>query len=205
MPGIRIIAFAAAALVLWPFAASAQAWPSRPVTMIVPFPAGGTADLLARGVARALSDELGQQFVVENRAGAGGNTGAAAVARAAPDGYSLVFGAAYNAQLFLKELPFDPVKDIAPISVVGVQYYFLLTSRGAGVKTLGEFINKAKAAPGKVTIGIRPRALMPVKDAAPDALTSRAELIEPMGAETLVHARTGTGCDIRVVVPREAR
>ncbi len=58
---------------------------------------------------------------------------------------------------------------------------------------------------GKVTIGIRPRALMPVKDAAPDALTSRAELIEPMGAETLVHARTGTGCDIRVVVPREAR
>jgi tripartite-type tricarboxylate transporter receptor subunit TctC len=81
MRSIPIIALAAAVLLLSPCAASAQAWPSRPVTMMVPFPAGGTADLLARGIAQALSDALGQPFVVENRAGASGNLAAGAVAK----------------------------------------------------------------------------------------------------------------------------
>jgi tripartite-type tricarboxylate transporter receptor subunit TctC len=104
MPGIPIVALAAAAILLSPCAASAQAWPSRPVTMIVPFPAGGTADLLARGTAQALSDALGQPFVVANRAGASGNLAAGAVARAAPDGSSLLFAsqaqAAFNKFMF---------------------------------------------------------------------------------------------------------
>ncbi|MFZ0836614.1 MAG: tripartite tricarboxylate transporter substrate-binding protein, partial [Xanthobacteraceae bacterium] len=107
----RIIALAAAALLLSPFPASAQAWPSRPVTIIVPFPAGGTADLLARGLAPVLSAELGQQFVVDNRTGAGGTIGAAAVARAAPDGYSLLFASGSLAaldKLMFKDLPYDP-------------------------------------------------------------------------------------------------
>ena len=118
---IRIIALAAAALLLATFSASAQGWPSRPVMIIVPFPAGGTADLLTRGVAQALSDELGQQFVVDNRPGAGGTTGAAAVARAAPDGYTLLFAsgslAALNKFMF-KNLPYDPTRDLAPVALV---------------------------------------------------------------------------------------
>ena len=91
MLNLRVTALAAAALMLWSCAASAQAWPSRPVTVMVPFPAGGTADLLARETAHALSEELGQQFVVENRAGAGGNLAGVAVAKAAPDGTNILF------------------------------------------------------------------------------------------------------------------
>ncbi|MBV8510503.1 MAG: tripartite tricarboxylate transporter substrate binding protein, partial [Xanthobacteraceae bacterium] len=72
-------------------AASAQEWPDRPVTMIVPFPAGGPADIIARAVANALSESLGKQFIIDNRAGAGGNIGGAAVAKAAADGYTLLF------------------------------------------------------------------------------------------------------------------
>src|SRR5262245_24800819 len=87
MPGIALVA---AVLLLSPGATWAQAWPSRPVTVMVPFPAGGTADLLARGVAQALNDALSQPFVIENRAGASGNLAAGAVARAAPDGSSLL-------------------------------------------------------------------------------------------------------------------
>ena len=107
---IRVVVLAIAVMLLSPCAASAQAWPSRPVTMMVPFPAGGTGDLFARGAAQALSEEFGQQFVVENRAGAGGNLAAAAVAKAAPDGTSLLFAsqaqAAFN-KLMFKSLPLE--------------------------------------------------------------------------------------------------
>ena len=99
----------------------AQAWPTRPVTMIVPFPAGGNADVLARALAPELSEKLGQQFIVDNRAGAGGNIGGAAVAKAAPDGYTFMFGTpgpiATN-KLMYKSLPYDPEKDLAPVVLV---------------------------------------------------------------------------------------
>ena len=89
--------------------------------MMVPFPAGGTADLLARGIAQALSDALGQPFVVENRAGASGNLAAGAVAKAAPDGSSLLFAsqaqAAFN-QFMFKSLPYDPSRDLVPVVLV---------------------------------------------------------------------------------------
>jgi tripartite-type tricarboxylate transporter receptor subunit TctC len=153
---IRIIALAAAALLLSPFAASAQAWPSRPVTMIVPFPAGGTADLLARGLAQALSDELGQQFVVDNRAGAGGTIGAAAVARAAPDGYSLLFAsgslAALNKFMF-KDLPYDPTRDLVPVVLMIKIPTAIAAGPNAPINNFQGMVDYAKANPGKLGIG----------------------------------------------------
>src|SRR5262245_10989966 len=153
---IRTIALAAAALVLSPFAISAQTWPSRPVTMIVPFPAGGTADLLARGVAQALSSELGQQFVVENRAGAGGTTGALAVAKAEPDGYTLLFAsgslAAINKFMF-KSLPYDPVRDLVPVALVIKIPTTIVAGLAAPIGSFQAMVDYAKANPGKLSIG----------------------------------------------------
>ena len=156
MSAVRIIALATGALLLSPFAASAQAWPSRSVTMIVPFPAGGTADLLARGVAQALSDELGQQFVVDNRPGAGGTIGAAAVARAAPDGYSLLFAsgslAALNKFMF-KDLPYDPTHDLIPIALVIKIPTAIAAGINAPINNFQAMVDYAKANPGKLSIG----------------------------------------------------
>jgi tripartite-type tricarboxylate transporter receptor subunit TctC len=156
MGRIRITAFAIAALLALPGAAAGQGWPSRPVTMIVPFPAGGTADLLARGVAQALSDELGQPFVVENRAGAGGSLGAAAVAKAEPDGASLLFAsqaqAALNKYMF-KYLPYDPTRELVPAVLVVKSPIALTAGLDAPVGTLAGLIEYAKANPGKLTVG----------------------------------------------------
>ena len=109
----RSVALVIAAIGLWsaPSVAFAQAWPSRPVTVILPFAAGGGTDLLARSLAQHFSDTFGQQFVIDNRAGAGGNVGAAAVAKAAPDGYTILFGTPgplANNKLMYKNLSFDP-------------------------------------------------------------------------------------------------
>jgi tripartite-type tricarboxylate transporter receptor subunit TctC len=153
---VRIIAVAAAALLLAPFAASAQGWPSRPVTMIVPFPAGGTADLLTRGLAQAMSDELGQQFVVDDRPGAGGTTGAAAVARATPDGYSLLFAsgslAALNKFMF-NNLPYDPTRDLVPIALVVKIPTAIAAGLDAPIGSFQAMLDFAKANPGKLSIG----------------------------------------------------
>jgi tripartite-type tricarboxylate transporter receptor subunit TctC len=152
----RIIALAAAALLLSPFPASAQAWPSRPVTIIVPFPAGGTADLLARGLAQVLSAELGQQFVVDNRTGAGGTIGAAAVARAAPDGYSLLFASGSLAaldKLMFKDLPYDPTRDLVPVALVIKIPTVIAAGLDAPIDSFQAMIAYAKANPGKLSIG----------------------------------------------------
>src|SRR5687767_2688073 len=105
---------AAVAVAMAPTVANAQSWPVRPVTMIVPFPAGGATDLLARALGQELGEKLGQQFVIDNRTGATGNIGAAAAAKAPPDGYTILFSTpgpiALN-QLMSKSLPFDPQKD----------------------------------------------------------------------------------------------
>ena len=122
MKRFRAIVLAATAALLSSFAAAAQSWPSRPVNILVSQPAGGIADLLARGVAQALSDELGQPFVIENRSGASGNLAAAAVAKAAPDGGNLLFGSqaqvAFN-KLMFANLSYDPTRDFVPIVIVG--------------------------------------------------------------------------------------
>jgi tripartite-type tricarboxylate transporter receptor subunit TctC len=156
MPSFPIIALAAAVLLLSPSVSSAQAWPSQPVTLMVPFPAGGTADLLARGTAQALSDAFGQPFVVENRAGASGNLAAGAVARAAPDGSSLLFAsqaqAAFNRFMF-KSLPYDPSRDLVPVVLVIKSPVALVAGVDAPVNSFQSMIDYAKANPGKLSIG----------------------------------------------------
>ena len=156
MTSIRMVALAACALVTACGAAAAQAWPSRPVTVMVPFPAGGTADLLARGIVQALSDELHQPFVVENRPGASGNLAAAAVAKAPPDGNSLLFAsqaqAAFN-KLMFATLPYDPQRDLVPIMLVMKAPVAFVAGKDAPVQSLREMVDQAKANPGKLTVG----------------------------------------------------
>ena len=136
--------------------ARSQAWPSRPVTMIVPFPAGGNADVLARALAAEFSEKLGQQFLVDNRAGAGGNIGGAAVAKAAPDGYTLMFGTpgpiATN-KLMYKNLPYDPEKDLTPVVLVAKSPLIVVAHPSFPAKDLKELIDYAKANADKVNAG----------------------------------------------------
>lgn len=145
----------ALALLLGGAPASAQKYPERPVKIVLPFGAGGVADVTTRLVAEKLGDKLGQRFVVENMPGAGGITAARAVLQAAPDGYTLALfsnGTAVSVGLF-KSLPFDPVKDFKPVSSMGYFDLILATSVNSPYKTLGDFIKAAKANPGKLNIG----------------------------------------------------
>jgi tripartite-type tricarboxylate transporter receptor subunit TctC len=148
------LAAGAAALPAVARVAWAQAYPSRLVRLIVPFgPAGGT-DITARLIGQWLSERLGQQFVIENRPGAGGNIGTEAVVRAAPDGYTLgVFGApsAINATLYDK-LNFNFVRDIAPVAPIVRFPYIMVVNPSVPAKTLPEFIAYAKANPGKINM-----------------------------------------------------
>ena len=117
-----LVAIGFCAWLLAPFDAHAQTWPARPVTVVVPFAAGVTGDIVARGLVEHLSSTLGQPFIVDNRAGAGGNVGGAAVAKAAPDGYMLLLattGPAANNKLMYKNMPYDPQRDFAPIVLMG--------------------------------------------------------------------------------------
>ena len=147
----------ALALCAAPGAAWAQAaWPAKAVRIVVPFAAGGTTDILARTLAPELQKAFGQPFVVDNKPGAGGNTGAADVAKSAPDGYSLLMGTvgthAINAALYPK-LPYDPVKDFMPITLMaGVPNVFVMNPALAAkynINTVADFIKVAKANPGK--------------------------------------------------------
>ena len=136
--------------------AFAQSYPSQPVRMIVGFPAGQAADSLARIVAQALSQRLGQQFIVENRPGAGGNIGTEAVVRAAPDGYTILMEVmtsnAINATLY-PNLNFNFIKDIAPVAIIGGGAYVMTVNPSVPAKTVPEFIAYAKANPGKINMG----------------------------------------------------
>ncbi|KQR60780.1 tripartite tricarboxylate transporter substrate binding protein [Acidovorax sp. Leaf160] len=147
---------AAAACALWPALAAAQAFPTKPITIIVPFAAGGTTDILARIIAQGLTAELGQSVVVDNRAGAGGNIGGQAAARSAADGYTLFMGTvgthAINAALY-KKMPFDPVKDFAPLTRVANVPNLLVANPAQPFKTVQELIAYAKANPGKINFG----------------------------------------------------
>jgi tripartite-type tricarboxylate transporter receptor subunit TctC len=149
--------FFAVAMVLAACApARAQDWPTRPVTMVVPFAPGGVYDTLGRVYAAALSDILGQQVVVENVPGAGSMTGAARVARADPDGYQMLFGGeSPNAQVQLlhKEPPYDAATDFAPVALVAQQPLILTTRPGIPAGTLPDFIAYAKANQSKMQYG----------------------------------------------------
>lgn len=151
---------AIAAAVALPGAALAQGnWPTKPVRIVVPFAPGGTTDILARVLAPELSKAFGQQFIVDNRGGAGGNIGADHVAKADPDGYTLLMGTVgthgINKALYSK-LPYDPQKDFAPITLVaGVPNVMVMNAARAkelGINTVPDFIRYAKANPGKLNM-----------------------------------------------------
>src|SRR5437660_4383901 len=129
---------------------SAQSYPTRPVRMIVPFGAGGPTDVIARIVAQKLSEAWGQQVYTENLPGAGGNTGVAAAARAAADGYTMLVvstGFMVNPSMYAK-VPYDPVKDFAPVTLVAASPNVISVNPGFAVKTLKELIELVKAHPG---------------------------------------------------------
>lgn len=136
-------------------AAQAETYPSRPVRVVLPFGAGGVADITARLVTEKMGDKLGQRFVVENAPGAGGSLAAQRVATSPADGYSLALfsnGTAVSVALF-RALPFDPVKDFQPISTMGT-FNFVLAANGASAyRSLGDFIKAAQAKPGTLNIG----------------------------------------------------
>ena len=136
-------------------AAGAQAYPTKPVKLIVPFAAGGVADITARVLAQKMSDTIGQQVLVDNRPSAGGIIASEAVAKAEPDGYTLLFitnGNAVSATLF-KSLPYDTVKDFAPVSTVGFFDLVLIVGADSKLASLKDLIGYARANPGKLNIG----------------------------------------------------
>jgi tripartite-type tricarboxylate transporter receptor subunit TctC len=146
---------ALAALTLVAPVAMAQAFPSKPIRIVVPFGAGGVADLTARTVAQKMSESLGQPVVIDNKPGAGGVVAGEAVAKAEPDGHTLLLmsnGTAVSAGLF-KALPFDAVKDFAPISTLGTFDIAVLTAADAPYKSMAELLAFAKANPGKLNVG----------------------------------------------------
>ena len=133
--------------------AQAQDWPQRPVRIIVPYAAGGNSDVLARLTAQRLSEALGQQFVVENRVGGNGVIAAEAVARATPEGYTLMWGVLPPVviQPAMTKVSYDPIKDFAPVSVVGTNPFALVVNKDVPAKTLKEFIAWVKGQPGKLS------------------------------------------------------
>ena len=155
---LRAAALAVIAVAALP-AGAQSAWPSKPVKIVVPFAAGGTTDILARAIAPELSKAFGQQFIVDNRGGAGGNVGTEIVAKSPADGYTLLMGTVgthgINRALYGK-LPFDPIKDFAPITMVaGVPNVMVMQTekaRALGINSVPDFIRYAKAHPGKLNM-----------------------------------------------------
>lgn len=135
--------------------AQQPAWPTKPVTLLVPFPAGGTVDIVARTIGQKLGVELGQSFIVENHGGAGGSIGTALLAHANPDGYTLLvnhIGLVFNASLY-DHLPYDTMRDVLPVSYVGATPNVLVVTNGLPVKNVQEFLALARAKPGTINYG----------------------------------------------------
>ena len=134
--------------------AAAQAWPAKPIRLMVPFPPGGSTDIVARIVAQKLAERLGQPIVIENRGGAGGTIGTALVAKSAPDGYSLGGrpppARTWSRPACIPELEYDPVKDFAPIGLMAISPYLLVVNPSVPAKTVQELVALAKKQPGKL-------------------------------------------------------
>jgi tripartite-type tricarboxylate transporter receptor subunit TctC len=145
-----------AVLLAWAGVAQAQTYPSKPIRMIVPWPAGGGVDTAARIISQPLSERLGQPIVVENKPGAAGNIGTALAAKEKPDGYTLLMGSAspngINPHLY-SNLGFDPVKDFAPVALVYTVPSFLVVPAASPYKSAQELVAYAKANPGKLNFG----------------------------------------------------
>jgi tripartite-type tricarboxylate transporter receptor subunit TctC len=153
LPRRRFLHLAGAALIpVAPRLARAQAWPARPVHIIVMFPPGNAPDIIARLAGQQLSERLGQQFVIENKPGAGGNLATEYVAQAAPDGYTVLLSVSSNTvnQALGRYAKIDFTRDLAPVAGIGKTPYVLVTPASFPAKTLAEFIAHLKANPGKV-------------------------------------------------------
>ncbi len=134
---------------------SAQAWPTKTLTIVVPFPAGGTTDVLARAIAVKLGPAVGQSVIVDNRPGAGATLGAALVAKAAPDGHTMLMGAVHHtiATSAYKKLPYDLQKDFAPITTVALVPNVLVVSASRQYRSVSDLVADAKSSPGKLSFG----------------------------------------------------
>jgi tripartite-type tricarboxylate transporter receptor subunit TctC len=178
----KILRLAAGAALLSPVSRAALAldYPTRPVRIIVGFPAGVAPDIVARFTGQALSERLGQQFIVENRPGAGSNIGAEIVVRAPPDGYTLllaVSSGAINATLY-SNLSFDFIRDISPVAMIGLTPFVMVVNPKLPTKTVPEFIAYAKANPGKINMASQGNGL---------ASHLMGELFNMMAGINLVH------------------
>lgn len=152
---LRSIVAGCALGVAWAGAAHGQAFPVRPVHIVVPFPVGGAPDVIARAIGARLAGRVGQQVVIENRLGAGGNIAYEAVAKAAPDGHTLLFAAtgfATNVSLY-KGLPYDPIRDFAPVSLVASSAHVLVAHPDLQVESVAQLVARAKEKPGEITFG----------------------------------------------------
>lgn len=135
--------------------ASAQAWPAKPISLIVPFPPGGTTDVIARALAEKLSQSLGQTVIVESKPGAGATLGADLVAKSKADGYTLLMGAVHHtiASSVYKKLPYDFQKDFAPVSTVALVPNVLVVNAATPAKNVAELVTFAKSKPGQLNYG----------------------------------------------------
>ena len=196
--------------------AVAQVYPSHPVTMVVPFPAGGSSDAIGRIVADGMRRSLGQSIVIENVGGASGNLGVGRVARAAPDGYTLVLGSwpthVLNAAIFT--LPYDPLNDFEPVALVAAQPLLIIARKTLPASTLAEFVAWLKANEGKATQGTAGAGgatsvagaffqkasgtrfqMVPYRGVAPamqDLLSGQIDLMIDMAASAAPQVRAGT-------------
>ncbi|MBF6989033.1 MULTISPECIES: tripartite tricarboxylate transporter substrate binding protein [unclassified Cupriavidus] len=151
----RILA-ACAIFGLLPLSAVAETYPTKPIRLIVPFPPGGAPDAFSRAIGNQMSRDLKWTVVIENKPGAGGNLGIEAAAKAAPDGYTLVFGQTSNLAInpsLYKKLPYDPGKDLAPIGLIASAPLALVVADNSPYRNLGEVLAAARAKPGTVTFG----------------------------------------------------
>ena len=148
--GIAVAALCAA----FSFSAPAQEWPARNVTILVPFAAGGTVDIIARTVGQRLTTELGKTFIVDNRGGAGGSIATTAMVRSTPDGHTLLFhheGLVFNAALY--DLPYDTARDVIPVAYIGATPNVLVVNKNLPVKSVHDFLALARAKPGSINYG----------------------------------------------------
>jgi tripartite-type tricarboxylate transporter receptor subunit TctC len=156
-------------------------WPARPIKLVVPFPAGSSTDVVARILGQLLAPRVGQAFVIENRAGASGMIGAEAVARAAPDGYTIGLASTSTHALapsLSANLRYDPVRDFAPVAMIGSSPYVMVTYPGLETRTVRDFVALAKAKPGKLGFG----------SAGPGSLAHLAgEMFASMAGVQLIH------------------
>ena len=203
-PGTRWLAWLAA-LWLWSSPGHAQGdFPSKPIKIVVPFGAGGVADLTARTVAQKMGEQMGQSIVVENKPGAGGIAAAEAVVKAEPDGHTLLLisnGTAVSAGLF-KKLPFDPRRDLTPVSLLGQFDLALLVPESSPYASLADFLAWGRAHPGKLNLGTI--NIGSTQHLAAELFRSQANLIAQVipynGTPAVIHALRGGQIDAAIEI-----